>query len=1012
MAADGGVDDKAREPNGGRPVRSGRSNEGRQQALAARPPEESKRHDGVAPKAGFGVVALCAAATDLEAVNAFFEHVPERSGLAFLVALHTRLASDGSLAEQLQERLHITVQEVTAETVVQPDTVFILPPDRQVTLENGGLQLGPPSSRPLWPVALDSFLHSLAEDQESKAICLLFSGAAVDGSLGLRSIKEKGGLVIVDSAAEASGMPAGAMAAGLADYTLSPEEMPQKVLEYVTLPNFQTLAHGEAPVISRHALQRIYLLLRAHTGHDFSAYKVTTISRRLARRMMVHRLEDVDAYVHYLRQHPGELTRLFHEFLIGVTHFFRDPEAFVSLQEKVIPALLEGRDPLDPVRIWVPACSTGEEAYTIAILLREEMMKRQAVFEVQIFATDLDAQAIDAGRAAVYPASIARHVSPERLTRFFKRQDDHSYEIRKEIRHMVIFAEQNLAKDPPFSRLDLVSCRNLLIYMTNDLQKRILGTFFYALKEKGFLFLGPSETLAEYADYYQVIDRRWRIFQRTGEWANARPDLDFSTAQHVALRPSYPVAKLDRKSSDHQQLVQRLLLDHFGAAGALIDKNYHLLFAYGPIDRYLRVAPGEARLNIVEMAREGLELELLTAVRAALVDGEEVVRKAVRVKTNGGHDMVNLTVKPASEAPTRAGLLLVLLEEVAPAAEADIEVITAAPDLLADDVPQVRALKQELQATRLYLQTTLEEMQVAYEELKSSHEELQVANEELQSTNEELKTSREEMQSMNEELVTVNVELQNKNEHLTVANNDLHNLLRATRIATIFLDTELRIKSFTPSMSQIMNLIATDEGRPLNDLASKLHSDSLVNDAQEVLEHLMTKEIEVETTSGDWYNMRLIPYRTVDNVIDGVVITFSGITDQKQVEAELRRVTNELKAARDYAENIVDTVPGALLVLDADLRVVSANEAFYRKFQLSPEQTVGHTLNELAGGRWQKLDGGDKLPALLDGSKKDPVTWVEGDLAAGDGPASRLSARRLQRHDGATPLLLVTFDEE
>jgi two-component system, chemotaxis family, CheB/CheR fusion protein len=914
-------------------------------------PEERLVDDNqVGPIKQFPMVGLGASAGGLEALHEFFRQMPTDSGLAFVIVVHLSPNRKGSLPELLQKYTEIAVHEIVNEMVVQPDNVYVIPSNREVTISQGKLYLNDLPAPHGWPVTIDTFMHSLAEDQQEKAICIIFSGAGSDGALGLRSVKENGGLVIVQEpeSARYAGMPGSAIATGLADYILPPEQMPQKLLEYVSLPAYRRLmVGGKPPSIPYEALSKIFTILRAQTGHDFSYYKYSTIGRRIARRLLVTKQDNIHAYINFLRENPAEAMQLFNELLIGVTHFFRDSEAFVALQEKGLPHLFKDRDPNLPLRVWVPACSTGEEAYSLAILLREEKEKRNSDVEIQIFATDLDERAIDVARAGVYPATIVKNVSPERLERFFY-EHDHSFEIRRQVREMVVFAEQNVARDPPFSNLDLISCRNLLIYLSVELQKRILGLFYYALKRDGVLFLGPSETLGEYADFYSVLDRKWRLFRRRPETPAHAPMVEFFSA--LRLEPEAPLSerKLERKLSN-EQLIQRLLLEHHDDACILINKNYHLLYAYGPVDNYLRVTPGEGRLNVLEMAREGLDLELLTAVRSAASTNEIVSRQGIGVKRNGGETVIDLTVKPLPDTPSRAGLMLIIFEK-APQSRTT-ETAAGLLQVSEDDEPKVQAMQEELKATKRHLQSALEDMQVAYEELKSSNEEMQVANEELQSTNEELKTSKEELQSMNEELVTINVDLQSKNDQLTATNNDLHNLLRATRIATIFLDNDLHVKGFTPAAAEIFNLIKADVGRPIKHITSNLKYQRLAQDAEEVLEHLATREVQVETEEGEWFRLRIMPYRTVENAIDGVVITFAVITQQKQSEAEQEQLRRELERAREFSRQVLDSVSEPMLVLDDSWSVVQVNRAFSQVFRLSAGDVVGKAILDRPDGR-------------------------------------------------------------
>jgi two-component system CheB/CheR fusion protein len=698
---------------------------------------------------------------------------------------------------------------------------------------------------------------------------------------------------------EYDGMPRSALATGLVDFELPPAEMPAQLAGYVAhafgRPPRATAA--QTPRIDS-ALNKLFVLLRLQTGHDFSNYKPSTIHRRIERRMAVHQLDTIDEYVKYAQHTPAEVEGLFRDLLIGVTNFFRDPEAFKALEEQVIPRLFSDKPGGGTVRVWSPGCSTGEEAYSIAILLQERMETLKQSHAVQVFATDLDGQAIATARAGHYPASIAADISPDRLSRFFTAEPDGSaYRIHKNIRDMVIFSEQDLIKDPPFSKLDLISCRNLLIYMGGELQKRLIPLFHYALNPGGFLFQGTSETVGDFGDLFSALDRKAKLYQRKE---------DVHGAPRAALgRLLPPMSAMERP---HQritgetaisikrplrELTEQALLQQVAPAGALINDRGDILYLHGRTGLYLEPTPGEVGINnILKMAREGLRQELITALHKAAGTQETVRCLGLRVKTNGHFTTVDLTVSPVAVAPgamPEAPLYLVILEEA------------PAPDLVSPDQPsgngdasaaadaRLESLKRQLQAKEEYLKASNEELETSNEELKSSNEEMQSVNEELQSTNEEMETSKEELQSVNEELAVVNAELQTKVADLSRVNNDMNNLLAGTSIGTVFVDHQLRILRFTPTATRIINLILGDVGRPVGHIVSKLVGyDRLVEDVQAVLTTLTPKEVEVQTREGKWYTMRIQLYRTLDNVIEGAVITFVDITDMKRTQDALR----------------------------------------------------------------------------------------------------------------------------
>ena len=745
----------------------------------------------------------------------------------------------------------------------------------------------------------------------------------------------------IPESTEYDGMPRSVINAGLVDYELLPADMPDQLIAYKSRAfNITPWFASSLSVGSENALRKIFILLRAHTGHDFSQYKSNTINRRIERRIALQQIEHVEAYIQYLQQTPAEVDALFHDLLIGVTSFFRDPEAFKAIEEMVVPKLFVGKPPGATIRVWSPGCSSGEEAYTIAILLQEHMTTLKQGYKVQVFATDIDLHAISIARAGLYPASIAQDVSPERLARFFTVESDGadgspgSYRIQKSIRDLLVFSEHNVIKDPPFSKLDLISCRNILIYMGGELQKRIMPLFHYALNPGGFLFLGKSETVGEFLDLFTTLDRKLKLYQRKDDIHSPKqaavgrflmPSMSRDAAylqsagKTMGPRPA-------RYQAPVRELTEKALLQHIVPAGALVNAQGDILYLHGRTGQFLEPTPGEpGDNNIIKMAREGLRGSLITVLHKAAGTKEAVRHPGVRVKTNGDFINVNLTVLPVSAATTEAfdaPLFLVILEEV-PSTDLKRSEQAGAESALPTD-SHIAILERELRAKEEYLQAANEELETSNEELKSSNEELQSLNEEIQSTNEELETSKEELQSVNEELSTVNTELQAKVADLSRVNNDMNNLLAGSGIATIFVDDQLRILRFTPSATRIINLIASDVGRPASHIVSNLIGYSnLVVDVQAVLDSLIPKETEVQSQTGAWYSMRIQPYRTLDNVIEGVVITFFDITEMKKTQALLRnaealgrlavvvRDSNDVITVQDLEGNILAWNPAA-----------------------------------------------------------------------------------------------------
>ena len=897
-----------------------------------------------APSKPFPIVGIGASAGGLAAFEAFFSAMPADTepGMAFVLVQHLSPDHKSILTELIKRFTRMPVEEVEDGVVVQPNRVYIIPPSRDMAFLNGTLQLLEPSAPRGLRLPIDFFFRSLALDQRERAICVVLSGSGSDGSQGVRAIKAEGGLVVVQTpdTTEYDGMPQSAVATGLVDYVLPAAEIPARLIAYVNhaflreRPRVVPAHHAEANVI-----KKICVVLRDRTGHDFSKYKQNTLVRRVQRRMAIHQIDAPEGYLHYLQKNAPEADALFRDLLIGVTSFFRDPDAFEALRKQWIPALFAGKPPGGTVRVWVCGCSTGEEAYSIAILLQEHLDALKRAYKVQVFATDIDPLAIEKARAGVYPTNIAADVAPERLSRFFVQDaDGGAYRIQKSIRDLLVFSEQDVLKDPPFSKLDLICCRNLLIYLNAELQKQLIPLFHYALNRAGLLFLGTSETVGDALPLFEVVERKHKVYRKKeGGIRPALADLVPRIALESRPRP-HPTGD---DVVNFRGLTEQTLLQHNEQAGVLVTARGEILYIFGRTGSYLEPAPGNMTSNIVPMARPGLRRELTTALHLAVTRGELAHYQGIEVGTNGDRILVDLTVRPVLGA---ADLFLVILEQ-APAPSESVGQEAEADASGVDS--RLAALEHELRAKDEYLQTTLEEMETANEELRSTNEEMQSVNEELQSTNEELETSKEELQSVNEELSTVNAELQNKVIDLSQANNDMNNLLAGTGIATLFVDLQLRIARFTPTVTKVINLIRADVGRPVAHFVSNLDGyNGLAEDIQAVMDSLTAREVEVRTTAGATYLMRIQPYRTLENAIEGAVITFVGIS-------ELVRLRTALATQREtLCSEIVATVREPLLVLDGSFRVVMANRAFCETFKLSRKETEGRLLFELGQGQW------------------------------------------------------------
>ncbi|MEI7953993.1 MAG: chemotaxis protein CheB [Verrucomicrobiota bacterium] len=916
---------------------------------AAEPVAERAAEPVGEPVAGFPIVGIGASAGGLAAFEAFFSRMPAMSdpGMAFVLVQHLAPDHKSILSELIRRYTRMEVFEVEDGIRVLPNCAYIIPPNCDMAFINGTLQLMEPSAPRGQRLPINFFFRSLAHDQHERAICVVLSGTGSDGTLGLRAIKSEGGMVMVQSPSttEYDGMPCSAIATGLVDYELPPAEMPAQIISYVNHAFSRPLQPGAVPRAAS-ALNKIFILLRNQIGHDFSLYKPSTIHRRIERRMAVHQIETIGAYVSFLQQTRTEVDALFRDLLINVTSFFRDPEAFKVLEDQVIPRLLAGKPPGGVVRVWSAGGSTGEEAYSIAILIAEQIEALKQSYTVQIFATDIDSEAIALARAGRYPATIAADISSERLARFFTLENNgNTYRIHKSIRDMLIFSEQNVIKDPPFSKLDLISCRNLLIYLSGELQKKIFPVFYYALNPGAFLFLGTSETVGETMEMFDPLDRKAKIYQR-------KPDFSGSSGIAMArLLPSMPAMQvayprvgakaLTADSRSLRDLTEQALLKQSAVVGILINGYGDILYIHGRSGMFLEPPPGEAGIsNVLKMARDGLRHELATALKSAAKTGEVVQCMGLSVKTNGDYSPVNMTLCPViplvAEGTDSLWYLVILEKGVSPSMSGGSLLPVEREKTDGEKHESLAALKRQLRAKDAYLQTANEELETSNEELKSSNEEMQSVNEELQSTNEELETSKEELQSLNEELATVNTELQIKVADLSRINNDMNNLVAGTGIATVFVDFDLRLLRFTSAATRIINLIPSDVGRPVSHIVSNLVGyDSLAADAKAVLDTLIPKEIEVQNVDGRWFMLRILPYRTTDHVIEGAVITFVDVTEMVATREALRKANDGLRLAV-----VVNDAHDAITVQDLDGRILAWNRGATRLYGWSEAEAM------------------------------------------------------------------------
>jgi two-component system CheB/CheR fusion protein len=886
------------------------------------------------------IVGIGASAGGLESFEEFFRNITFDSGIAFVLVSHLDPSHASMLTEILQRSTKMPVQEVQNNMATEPNHVYVIPPNWDMALFHGVLQLVTPGKIRGQRMPIDYFFRSLAEDQEERAIGIILSGTGTDGTLGLRSILGEGGTTFVQDPATAryDGMPASAVRNNLATYVLAVDKIPAKLLSCIKSRFKNTAGLLNVPADSTvYDTREILKIIRSSTTHDFSLYKQTTLGRRIERRMEANSIDSIDGYARYLRGNPEETQILFKELLINVTNFFRDPEAFDILKKDIIPQIFLNKPAGYCFRIWVPASSTGEEAYSIALCFREYMDEIKQDYKIQIYSTDISEESINTARTGLYPENIALDVSPDRLKKFFIKEAA-AYKVKKEIREMVI-------NDPPFIKLDFISCRNLLIYLEPQLQKLLISIFSYSLKPEGILFLGTAETIGSQADLFGVINKKYKFYK----------SIPFAAPKYTGLFGNFAFHEIQKKEKIENngiktdrinlaEITNRELLKSYAPSSVVIDVAGNILFVYGDTGNYLSPAPGPASLNIIEMAVKELKLKVSTAIRNAVTQQKQQEYNNIIVKTNGDTRAVNLIVRPLIGADKSPELLLVSFQEINSKLP---EKAPAAVKLSAKikEAQYIEELEKELAYEKENLIATIEESQASNEELKSTNEELQSTNEELQSTNEELDTSREEMQSVNEELVTVNSELSSKIDQLAEIQNDLKNLLENMNVGTIFLDAKLNIKRFTRMAIKLFNLIPSDIGRPLNDINSKVLISEIISKARYSLEMFTTHEEELLTEDGAWYLMRILPYRTTEEVVDGVVITFTDITTLKKIEASYRD-------ASELAENIFNTVREPMLTLDKDLRINSASKSFYDCFKVTPEETIGNLIYDLGNKQW------------------------------------------------------------
>jgi two-component system CheB/CheR fusion protein len=905
----------------------------------------------------FPIVGIAASAGGLEAFTQLLKYLLTDTGMAFVLIQHLDPNHKSLLSEILARTTQMPVTEVQDGVNVEPNKVYVIPPNTKMILSNGVLQLTPREKVQGKYMPADAFFTSLAADRGNKAIAVVLSGADGDGSLGLKAIKAAGGVTFAqcEDTAKFDSMPNTAVASGNVDFILPPQKIAEELVNLsrnrFISESLPVIAVEKLPPEEGDVLATIFVLLRSQTGVDFSHYKPNTLDRRIQRRMLLYKLERLQDYAQFLQENPSEVKALYEEILIHVTYFFRDPEAFELLKEQVFPTIIQNKSVELPIRIWVAGCSTGEEVYSIAISLLEFLSDKVTPPPIQIFATDISEIAIEKARLGIYLENQMVEVSPERRRRFFNALEGGGYQISKAVRELCVFARQNLGSGPPFSNLDLITCRNVLIYLDETLQKRILPIFHYSLNPTGFLLLGTSESTGKYSELFTLIDKKYKIYAK--KLTANRPILSFVTS-------NYPIAKVDEpklpnenpsNEFDLDRNTDQLILNHYVPVGVVINNKMEVLQLRGEIDLYLKLSPGKPSLNLFKMVRQGLLVELRATIYQAQRQKTLVKKQGLRIEEGDLSRIINIEVIPFKPSTEEEFYFLVLFEEAPPTVK-NLNAVNAESfeqPYLEREIVRLRQelanANQERAATQKYLQAVIQEQEHINQDLKVANEEILSSNEELQSTNEELETAKEEIQATNEELNTTNEELRSRNLELHQVNNDLTNLLGSINIPILILTSDLRVRRFTPMAQRLFNLIPTDAGRPLSDIRANLDVPELETLILEVLDTLSIKELEVQTLGGHWYNLRIRPYRTTENKIDGVVLVLIDID-------VLKRSAATLEQARNYAEAIVETVQVPLIVLDSDFRVNKANRSFYETFQVSPSETTQSLIFELGNGQW------------------------------------------------------------
>lgn len=906
-------------------------------------------------------VGIGASAGGLDPLFQIVEQLsPDDPCVYFIVQHQSMETGENLLPSLLSKRTECTVELASDMTRVEQGVIYIAPPDKLLSFNGAHISLEQQEARTM---PIDHLFRGLADVAHEYSAAVVLSGSNTDGTLGSHAIKEQGGIIIAQApdTAEHKTMPESVIDSGIADLVIAPGNIPSHIHDYATRISKRDASDTDAIAFPQNLRNKLFALVKDHLGHDFQNYKENTINRRIQRRMDFHKIERLKDYVALVKSHPDETTELFKDMLISVTNFFRDPACFDSLKQALITQYLPKKTS-NEFRAWVPGCATGEEAYSLAIILAEAMDEADVHCEVNIYATDVDGDAIAKARKGVFPENIEADVSPKRLRRFFTHQNN-QYRIKQKIRDMIIFAEQNVRQDPPFYRLDTIICRNLLMYFKPDAQKKVLYHFCYALKKYGLLMLGTSESIGPFEDRLRPMDARCRLYLARHGIDDCEQSLDGSSARifsMIDMHRSKAGGILPQKDSESDtgiRFMERILLNLATPTSVLVNRAGDIHFIHGRTGKLLEPVQGKPEANALRMAREGLRMNLATLLSECAHSAKKVDRRNVRVQTNGDSTLFDITVQPVNSDQFDIPMYLISFDESPSCPDSELK-LDVMPDVSEKAKKRILALERELGECRDSMRMITEEYEAANEELKSSNEELQSTNEELKSTVEELETAKEEVQSINEEQATLNEELQSKNEELQRLSNDLDNLLVSTEIGTLFLDNNLTIKRYTPAISNVMSLRESDVDRPVTDIAVKLDYANLAQDAARVQSNLAPLTRELQNDDGAWFQMQIRPYKTSDNRFDGVVITFNDITRLKKSE-------HNAQSAQYLAESIIEITSEPLLVLDEDLIIMNANRAFLDTFGVTEKKTIGKRIFEVAHGRLDLQKLRDALGILV-----------------------------------------------